>query len=418
MRTGRPTEKNHTPLQLHSLLRRHNISQGDLCRAMTYQSGKRAGQSLSTSTVSTLLTQQRWPRTVDFDALKAQVATFLRARAVPEKEIATAWNYEGSAAAPAPPPAHTYIGALNPHANQAAPGSHHEPFDLPEIEMLSQAAREHFQLVRHPFLDDVHGPQDVYLSQAQRYIRESMFYAAKHAGFVAIVGESGSGKTTLRRDLIERIKRDDAQIVVIQPKTVDKSVLTAAHICDAIIADLSGEVPKQSLEAKARQIERILSASARGGLSHVVMIEEAHDLAKPTLKYLKRFWEMEDGFKKLLGIILVGQPELGERLDERRNPDLREVIQRCEMARLKPLNGNLEEYLSLKFKRLGVKLEDIFTADAYDAIRARLTRRRQGTNETESHLYPLRVQNLIVKCMNQAVEIGLEKIDGDLVGRV
>jgi len=418
MRTGRPTEKNHTPLQLHALLRRHNISQGDLCRAMTYQSGKRAGQSLSTSTVSTLLTQQRWPRTVDFYALKAQVATFLRARAVPENEIATAWNYEGSAAAPAPPPAHTYIGALNPHANQAAPGSHHEPFDLPEIEMLSQAAREHFQLVRHPFLDDVQGPQDVYLSKNQRYIRESMYYAAKHGGFVAVVGESGSGKSTLRRDLVERIKRDAEAIVVIQPQTIDKKSLTAAHICDAIIADLSTESPKQSLEAKARQIQRILSASARTGTSHVLMIEEAHDLSLATLKYLKRFWEMEDGFKKLLGIILVGQPELGDRLDERRNYDAREVIQRCEIARLAPLNGNLEEYLALKLKRVGLTLDQVFTKDAYDAMRARLTRRRPGSNESESSLYPLRVQNLIVKCMNQAVEIGLEKIDGDLVGRV
>lgn len=85
---------------------------------------------------------------------------------------------------------------------------------------------------------------------------------------------------------------------------------------------------------------------------------------------------------------------------------------------MKPLNGNLEDYLRLKFKRVGVNLEDVFERDAFDAIRARLTRRRAGTNEVESHLHPLVVQNLIVKCMNQCMELGMTRVSGELVGRV
>lgn len=284
--------------------------------------------------------------------------------------------------------------------------------------MLSASAREHFRLARHPFIDDVQGPQDVYLSKDQRYIRESMYYAAKHGGFLAVVGESGSGKSTLRRDLVERLHRDNEPIIVIQPRVIDKTRLSAAHLCDAMITDLSTERPKLSLEAKGRQIQRILSASARTGNSHALLIEEAHDLSLATLKYLKRFWELEDGFKRLLGIILIGQPELGDLLDERRNYDAREVIRRCEVARLKSLNGNLEEYLAMKFKRIGVQLDDVFERDAFDAIRGRLTRRRAGTTETESHLYPLVVQNLVIKAMNMAVEIAQPKINAQLIGRV
>jgi type II secretory pathway predicted ATPase ExeA len=126
---------------------------------------------------------------------------------------------------------------------------------------------------------------------------------------------------------------------------------------------------------------------------------------------------MEDGFKKLLGIILVGQPELGLRLDEQKNPDAREVIRRIEVAKLKSLNGNLEEYLALKFKRIGSSLDDVFDKDAFDAIRARLTRRRTN-NEIESHLYPLVVHNLCIKAMNQAVELGLPKVNAKLVEKV
>lgn len=414
-RMGRPitSERSEKPYQLHALLLRHGISQSDLRRAMTYEAGGRAGNMLAPSTLSSLLTRHAWPRTMRPATVKAQVAEFLRSHQVPEEEIATAWMLDGESVEHTPTDTRGVFAAAKPAAAASA-----EQIPLPEAEMLSPAARDHFRLARHPFVDDVQGPQDVYLSKDQRYVRESMYYAAKHGGFIAVIGESGSGKSTLRRDLVDRIRRDDEPIVIINIKTVDKRELTTSHICDAIIADISTEVPKLSKEAKARQVERLLASSANTGISHVLMIEEAHDLNKFTLKCLKRFWELEDGFKKLLGIVLVGQPELGLLLDERRNPDIREVIRRIEQARLKPLNGNLEEYLALKFKRVGAKPADLFEPDAYDAIRARLTRRRPGTNEVETQMYPLVVQNLIVKCMNQAVELGLGKISGELVGRV
>lgn len=284
--------------------------------------------------------------------------------------------------------------------------------------MLSANAREAFGITRHPFQDDVQCSKDLFLSLAQRYIRESMYQAVKHGGFLAVVGESGSGKSTLRRDLIERIRRDNEPIIILQPQTIDKKVLTAAHICDAIITDLSTEKPRIGMEAKARQVQRILASSARGGNSHGLIIEEAHDLSVPTLKYLKRFWELEDGFKKLLGIVLIGQPELGDVLDERKNYAAREVIRRCEVARLKSLNGDLEKYLELKLTRVGLKMEDVFEKNAFDAIRSRLTRKRQGSNELEVNVYPLIVNNLVINCMNRAAELGMARIDADLISKV
>lgn len=408
MPRGRPLISTHSvaPYRLRQILHDHDIRQADLCARLVYQSGMRAGRALADTTVSTLLTRRVWPVTLPREEITSAVAALLRERGVPEAVIETAWEIDGQ----------VDPQAKSGNAKTNCPAE--EPFTLPETEMLSPAAREHFRLARHPFIDDVQGPQDVYLSKDQRYIRESMYYAAKHSGFLAVVGESGSGKSTLRRDLLDRIRRDNEPIVVVQPQTVDKTALTAAHICDAIIADLSTETPKLSLEAKSRQIQRILSSSARTGNAHALVIEEAHDLSTPTLKYLKRFWELEDGFKKLLGIILVGQPELGNRLDERRNYDAREVIRRCEVARLKSLDGNLEEYLALKFKRIGVALDDVFEADAYDAIRARLTRRRANSPEVESNLYPLVVHNLVAKAMNEAAELGFDKINAQLIGRV
>jgi type II secretory pathway predicted ATPase ExeA len=411
---GRPRSvQSSAPYRLLAILTRFQIAHGDLRKRLLYTDGKCKGNPMSPSSLSLLLSRQQWPKTLDEASAKATVATFLQELGVPEHLIEQAWEIDGYD--------DSQTSSNNPDDDGerlGGPAPVAAPFELPEAEMLSPAARQHFNLTRHPFVDDVQGPQDVYLSKDQRYIRESMYYAAKHAGLIAIVGESGSGKSTLRRDLVDRIRRDNEPIIVIQPQAIDKKELSATHICDAIIADLSTEPAKQSLEAKARQIQRILASSAKGGNSHCLVIEEAHDLSIHTLKYLKRFWELEDGFKKLIGIIMIGQPELGDRLDERRNYDARELIRRTEVATLRPLNGNLEEYIGLKLKRIGVKLDDIFEADAFDAIRNRLTRRRVGTNEVESHLYPLVVHNLIAKCMNAAVDLGLPKVNAQLVARV
>lgn len=419
MVTGRPTSSadSQTPYRLHRLLLAHQIQHADLREHLTYSRGRREGEKLAPSTLSQLLVRRMWPGSLNPEAIKDATAKFLRDRGVAEDDIAQAWELDGELRA-----GEQRERVWKPVSSQSKRSSaqpEEEPFPIPEPEMLSQSAREHFNITRHPFLDDVQGPQDVYLSKDQRYIRASMYDAARNSGLLAVVGESGSGKTTLRRDLLERIRTEAAPIVVIQPQTVDKGKLTTAHICDAIITDLSTEKPKQSLEAKARQVQRILTASSKQGTSHVLIIEEAHDLSVATLKYLKRFWEMEDGFKKLIGIILVGQPELGARLDERRNYDAREVIRRTEIATLKPLNGNLEEYLTMKFKRVGIALDTIFEKNAFDAIRSRLTRQRPNNpTQVESHLYPLVVHNLVIKCMNQAPELGLVKINADLVGRV
>lgn len=61
----------------------------------------------------------------------------------------------------------------------------------------------------------------------------------------------------------------------------------------------------------------------------------------PTLKHLKRFFELKRGFERLLGIVLIGQIELAVKLSEN-NPAVREVVRPCEVVTLQPLaNGRL-----------------------------------------------------------------------------
>jgi type II secretory pathway predicted ATPase ExeA len=239
-----------------------------------------------------------------------------------------------------------------------------------------------------------------------------MYQTAKNGGFIAVPGESGSGKTTLRKLLIERIKGQPIRLIF--PQALDKTRLSTGAICQAIVNDLApGMKIRSSLEAQARQVQEVLLQSSRADNSHVLVIEEAHDLSIATLKYLKRFYELEDGFKKLLSIVLIGQQELKDKLDEGKHPEAREVIRRCEIAELLPLGADLEKYLAHKLKRIAVDPAAIFSADAYDGIRARLTRTKSG--QVHSQLYPLVVNNLVTRAMNRAAELGIPQVTADLV---
>ncbi|OIT25038.1 AAA family ATPase [Glaesserella parasuis] len=289
---------------------------------------------------------------------------------------------------------------------------------------LFPATKKHFGLFRDPFAEDIRSAEDVFTSADVRYVREALFQTAKHGGFMAVVGESGAGKSTLRRDLIDRINQENAPIQVIEPyiiamedNDVKGKTLKAAHIAEAIITTLAPlENVKRSPEARFRQLHRVLKESVKSGYSNVLIIEEAHALPIPTLKHLKRFFELEDGFKKLLSIVLVGQPELKLKLSER-NTEVREVVQRCEIVELAPLDAELERFVEHKLERVGKQVSDIFEEDAFLAVRQRLVavnRQKQST----SLLYPLAVGNLLTAAMNLAESLGIPKVNGQVVMNV
>ena len=327
--------------------------------------------------------------------------------------------------------------------NHQGRGVHQNPLKHPnntkghemllQKQALTPAARQHFAIPRDPFTDDVQAADDVFLTPDARYVRESMWACAKHGGMLAVVGESGAGKSTLRRDFIDRVNREQASIIVIEPyvlameeNDMKGKTLKSAQIAEAIIASINPlEKPKRSSEARFRQLHSLLKESNRSGNRHVLIIEEAHCLPTATLKHLKRFFELEDGFKKLLSIILIGQQELKMKLSDK-NTEVREVVQRCEVAELQPLDNYLQEYLAFKFKRVGIDVAAIFESGAVDALRAKLTFNTQAPRaqgrayaaQTTSLLYPLAVANVVTAALNMAVGIGAPVVSADIVKEV
>jgi len=291
-------------------------------------------------------------------------------------------------------------------------------------ERLTPEARAHFNLTRTPFFDEINARDDVFQSPSTRYVRNALMDCAMHHGFVALVGESGSGKSTLREELEERIREERKPVIVIKPYTLAMEPtdlkgkpMKAGHIAEAIAAALApSEQLKSSPQSRFAQMHRMLADSCAAGARHLIIIEEAHRMPLATLKHLKGFMELKQGLRRLVGVCLMGQTELGSLLAEQR-PEIREIVQRCELLRMSPLDAELETYLKHKLARVGSSAAQVLADDAYDAIRARLIYMPRGGKPSDavSTCYPLAVNNLVTRAMNAAALAGWPKVDANVV---
>jgi len=308
------------------------------------------------------------------------------------------------------------------------PSANQETLEEPMLlqnQALTPDARRHFGLSRNPFVDDVQSGDDVFQTASVRYVRASLLDAAMHHGFIAIVGESGAGKSTLAEDLEERIRIEGREIVVIRPYVLAMEendskgkTLKSGQMAEAVIRALDPQASvRSSPEARFRQVHELLRASSRAGRRHLLLIEEAHCLPTATLKHLKRWLEVKDGLRRLIGVALVGQPELRARLSNG-GAEVREVAQRCELVELGPLDADLEGYLRHKFARFALTYEQVFAPDAADAIRARLIHLPRGARaqDARSICYPLVVNNLVSRAMNAATAAGYPVVDAAVIG--
>ncbi|MHB0763355.1 ExeA family protein [Stutzerimonas sp. NM35] len=403
-------------MKLKGVMLQLAISQKEMAEAIT----KADGQPISQSAMAQLVNHDLWPKTLERAALERQIKALLQARGANDEQVLDLFDMEETDAATVL--ADRAASVLN-DAN-----SKESKHMLLRKNTLTRQAKEHFRLPCDPFTDEMQSEEDVFLSDDIRYVRQAIRQTAKHGGMLAVVGESGAGKSTLRQDLAEWIMANREPITVIEPYVLASSddnvkgkPLKSLDITSAIIRCIDPSVkPRRSQEDRSRQMHELLLASAQAGRRHVVIIEEAHDLPITTLKHLKRFYELQAGFKKLLAFILIGQTELGDKLSEY-NPTVREVVQRCELVRLKPLDNHIEAYLKLKFARAGVDSSAVFEPSAFDEIRNRLrmseTTGRGAAREVKvkSLCYPLAVNNLVSGAMNLAVKIHEAKISGELV---
>lgn len=387
------------------LLNRLGLTQGDLYR----------GVGMSRSVCSRIVAHNEWPKRRSAQQHAEIIGWFARHGATAEdlatleKEMAPAGSHPAEAAPEAP----------------ATTQAHQEDYMLLRNETLTPEAKQHFGLRRSPFIDDIATRADVFQCPSMRMARAALMDCALNHGFMALVGESGSGKTTLREELEQRILDENRPVIVIKPYVIEMEAsdtkgraMKSGQIAEAIITTLAPtSTMKSSAQARAKQAHDLLSASVASGYSHLLIIEEAHRLPKATLKHLKGFMELKRGLQRLIGVALIGQTELGVLLSEQ-NPEVREIVQRCEVITMRPLDNDLGDYLKHKFARMEIDIADVLADDAIDAIRARLVRTPRGGRAADvvSICHPLVVNNLVTRAMNAAAAVGFPKVTAQVVG--
>lgn len=181
---------------------------------------------------------------------------------------------------------------------------------------------EYFQLRAEPF-NIAPNPDILYPSARHQEAIGYLRYGLRGAGgFVMLTGEVGTGKTMVSRAVLADLP-DNINIAYILNPTLDKLQLLKS-VCESfgIDIDTKGEADHKAL---SDALQKFLIEEHDKGQSCLLVIDEAQHLAADALEQLRLFTNIETNEKKLLQIILIGQPELQEKLNTR---ELRQLAQR------------------------------------------------------------------------------------------
>jgi general secretion pathway protein A len=181
--------------------------------------------------------------------------------------------------------------------------------------------KEYFGLKEPPF-SIAPDPHYLYMSDNHREALAHLLYGINSDnGFVLLTGDVGTGKTTVCRCLLAQLPENSNIAFVLNPKvTVDELLAT---LCDELgigypLGNISNKVFIDSINAY------LLNAN-KNGRRTVLIVEEAQNLKPEVLEQIRLLTNLETNERKLLQIIMVGQPELNELLSR---PELRQLKQR------------------------------------------------------------------------------------------
>lgn len=257
---------------------------------------------------------------------------------------------------------------------------------------------DYYGLSGAPF-DITPNPRFLFYSAKHREAYNHLLYGIRERkGFIQLTGEVGAGKTTLCRALLENLDARYATALILNPvmsaeelvKTVAMEFGLPVHGLDRL--DIIGVINNFLLQ----QVER--------GRESVLIIDEAQDLTDELLEQVRLLSNLETDDRKLLQIVLMGQPELRDRLND---PRLRQLRQRITVRyHLLPLNRNeVSQYVQHRLHVCGGNGTPCFTRPALWRV----------------YQYSRGIPRLVNAICDKALLAGfvaqLEQIDFRLVGR-
>lgn len=215
--------------------------------------------------------------------------------------------------------------------------------------------REYFGLKETPFSISP-DPHYFYISEGHREALAHLLYGISvDGGFVLLTGEVGTGKTTVCRCLLEQMPGNCHIAFILNPKL--SSVELLAAICDEF--QISYPRSSRNIKDLVDLLNHFLLKIHEGGGRAVLIIEEAQNLTVDVLEQVRLLTNLETSQRKLLQIIMLGQPELKELLSR---PELRQLNQRITARyHLGPLAKNeISDYVNHRLSVAGMVRGELF----------------------------------------------------------
>lgn len=221
-----------------------------------------------------------------------------------------------------------------------------------------------YGLTRNPF----EVSPDPYFYYQTPHHNEAMAIASygvlRRKGFVVVTGEVGTGKTLLVRCLLEALSRNEVSFAFVY-----NPMLSVPEFLAHVLNDLG---LTSSVRPKGEMLSRLnnylMARSLKGGTTALI-VDEAQLLSWELFEEIRLLTNLETSLSKLLQIVLVGQPELDQKLDSR---GLRQLKQRVSLrCRLEPLGlRELQGYVRWRLELAGAnsRAAGIFSDDAIFAI--------------------------------------------------
>lgn len=208
----------------------------------------------------------------------------------------------------------------------------------------------------------VPNPAYLFLSKSHEEVLAHLTYAVIQGdGFVEITGEVGTGKTTICRAFLENLDNNTKAAYIFNPNLNSIQLLRAINDEFGIASDTDNT--KDLID----RLNSFLIEKKAEGKNVILIIDEAQNLATEVLEQLRLLSNLETARDKLLQIILVGQPELGEKLDshELRQLDQR-ITLRCQLVPLsyKEVRGYIQHRINIASQKTGIQ----FIGAAYRSI--------------------------------------------------